>query len=295
MTLMRENFSIHVTRELADLVSDIADVQAMNIGNGPSGMYFNYYLDIRQHLDVMYCTGAGLGLRPEHKVLEIGSGLGVRCLGGNAFFGSEFTGLEPCANSYSLVHDAILELQRSNPHLQYAYVNKPGEDAGLPSESFDYVLAFEVIEHVANPEAVIREIYRLLKPGGRAFLSTCNYDSFFEGHYRCLWVPLGGERFKKRYIKMLGYNPAFLDEVNFVTKKKLASYLSAAGFERIRIGAEYRTIPSPTPQIVFHQGFTFKSVEKKASALGKFLQAKSVARLLSYFDREYKLYIEVEK
>src|SRR5207244_1525396 len=44
----------------------------------------------------------------------------------------------------------------------------------LPFEdsSFDCVICTEVLEHCREPSAVLREIHRTLKPGGRLFLTT---------------------------------------------------------------------------------------------------------------------------
>lgn len=48
--------------------------------------------------------------------------------------------------------------------------------AGLPypDESFDYIICLEVIEHVENPMALCREIGRVLRKGGRLYMSTPN-------------------------------------------------------------------------------------------------------------------------
>lgn len=47
------------------------------------------------------------------------------------------------------------------------------DGAKLPfaDASFDGVLCLEVLEHVANPRAMLREVARVLKPDGRAWLS----------------------------------------------------------------------------------------------------------------------------
>jgi SAM-dependent methyltransferase len=42
----------------------------------------------------------------------------------------------------------------------------------LPSETFDTILATDVLEHVANPELLWREMARVLKPGGKIILGV---------------------------------------------------------------------------------------------------------------------------
>jgi O-antigen biosynthesis protein len=44
----------------------------------------------------------------------------------------------------------------------------------LPDASVDCVIAFEMIEHVEQPAKVIREVRRVLRPGGRLIVSTPN-------------------------------------------------------------------------------------------------------------------------
>lgn len=43
-----------------------------------------------------------------------------------------------------------------------------------PSDTFDFVIANNVMEHIANPHGVYREVYRVLKPGGRFLFKTPN-------------------------------------------------------------------------------------------------------------------------
>jgi SAM-dependent methyltransferase len=73
---------------------------------------------------------------------------------------------------------------------------------GLPVEtcSQDLVLSVEGIEHLENPSFWLREINRVLKPGGYAVISTPNIDSlssrfkfFSRGHHR--------------YFEPMGYRP----------------------------------------------------------------------------------------
>ena len=56
-----------------------------------------------------------------------------------------------------------------------------------PDASFDTVISCETIEHVPDPRKAIRELSRVLKPGGRLFLTTPNYFGtmgLFRGYLR---------------------------------------------------------------------------------------------------------------
>jgi len=44
-----------------------------------------------------------------------------------------------------------------------------------PSGSFDFITCIEGLEHLENPFNAIREFHRILKPGGKLFLSLPNY------------------------------------------------------------------------------------------------------------------------
>lgn len=44
----------------------------------------------------------------------------------------------------------------------------------IASNSFDFVISFQVIEHIEDDHAFIQEIVRVLKPGGSAILTTPN-------------------------------------------------------------------------------------------------------------------------
>lgn len=53
-------------------------------------------------------------------------------------------------------------------------LNCVAENLPLPDGSFDRILSREVIEHVMNPPDVLRELYRVLVPGGIAVVTTPN-------------------------------------------------------------------------------------------------------------------------
>lgn len=55
---------------------------------------------------------------------------------------------------------------------QATFVTASCYDTGLTTASFDGIVSTDVIEHVQDPDRFCREIYRLLKPGASAVLST---------------------------------------------------------------------------------------------------------------------------
>jgi len=52
------------------------------------------------------------------------------------------------------------------------------ENACFPDACFDVVTMFHVLEHVLDPRAVLMEVSRLLRPGGRIVLQVPNIDSW---------------------------------------------------------------------------------------------------------------------
>jgi SAM-dependent methyltransferase len=60
------------------------------------------------------------------------------------------------------------------------------EATGLPDASFDLVLCTQVLEHCKNPWAAVREIHRILKPGGH-LIASAPHVWFFHPHPTDHW------------------------------------------------------------------------------------------------------------
>jgi len=66
--------------------------------------------------------------------------------------------------------------------------NIPLEDNKFPENSFDVVIASHLIEHLNDPKTFFKEVYLILKDGGRLFITTPNISGFQArlngGHWR---------------------------------------------------------------------------------------------------------------
>jgi 2-polyprenyl-6-hydroxyphenyl methylase/3-demethylubiquinone-9 3-methyltransferase len=72
-----------------------------------------------------------------------------------------------------LIQIAKLHLFESNLHVDYR-VQSSTELAESEPASFDAVCCMEMIEHVPDPLALVRDLSGMVKPGGQLFLSTLN-------------------------------------------------------------------------------------------------------------------------
>jgi SAM-dependent methyltransferase len=61
------------------------------------------------------------------------------------------------------------------------------EEAGLPDASVDAVLMSHLIEHVHDPIATLREVRRILRPGGVVVMETPNVRSLEQYVFRQYW------------------------------------------------------------------------------------------------------------
>lgn len=106
------------------------------------------------------------------KVLEIGCGLGTD---GAQFAkaGADYTGID--------LTDAAVDLARR----RFAVTNLPGkfktadaENLDFENESFDLVYSHGVLHHTPDTARAVKEIHRVLRPGGRAVVMLYHRDSY---------------------------------------------------------------------------------------------------------------------
>jgi 2-polyprenyl-3-methyl-5-hydroxy-6-metoxy-1,4-benzoquinol methylase len=71
------------------------------------------------------------------------------------------------------IESALDVLRQRFPSGSFRAMNIP-PFSGLEENAYDVVVSFQVIEHIKNDELFLREIHRVLKPGGTALLTTPN-------------------------------------------------------------------------------------------------------------------------
>jgi SAM-dependent methyltransferase len=64
----------------------------------------------------------------------------------------------------------------------------PENISSLPSESFDAITLWHVLEHFQDPFNYAAEIFRMLKPGGVCLIAMPNCSSFDASHYKEFWA-----------------------------------------------------------------------------------------------------------
>lgn len=119
----------------------------------------------------------GLQYHAGDRVLEVGCGVGA-CLRilAEAFPGIRLAGIDiaPAQVEYARRYLGQAGLGESDL--------REGDASELPWEdnTFDRVFMMWILEHVENPEMVLREALRVLKPGGTISCIEADYRSFLE-------------------------------------------------------------------------------------------------------------------
>lgn len=108
-----------------------------------------------------------------HKAAELVSG-NVLEIGTGSGYGVSI--ISPKANSFLTIDKSIPSIDFTQlPNTDYRQIDVPPL-TGLENASFDFVISFQVIEHIKDDFGTLREIHRVLKPGGKLIITTPNRE-----------------------------------------------------------------------------------------------------------------------
>lgn len=175
------------------------------------------------------------------KLLEIGFSLGYG-LAAWSKEGWDCTGVEPWQGGVRHAGQVL--------GLQHVHASTL-QEMNFPDDTFDVVVMLHVIEHLDDPVAELKEIFRVLRPNGRAIIETPRYDT--------LAFRLLGRR--ERSISCDGH-------IYFFTRKTLEAAGEKAGFqvERFRTVGRSMTVH----RLLWNLGVMSKSkrIEQRIDRLG---------------------------
>jgi len=146
------------------------------------------------YLAKTFAARAGLTSWEGVRILDLGCGNGniARLF---ASLGAHVTGVECDLGRVS----GIL---REQPN--FNVIAADGHNLPLDDKSFDFVILSDVLEHAYDPARMLREVARVIRPGGMAYIGATNRTSFvnimFDPHYNAPLIPLMSKRVATWYV-----------------------------------------------------------------------------------------------
>ncbi len=113
-------------------------------------------------------------------------------------------------------------------------VSAAAEALPFPDGSFDVVYCYSTLEHVHDARRAVREMLRVLRPGGALYVHTPNRWAWFESHYKLFWLPGMPRPLARAYLRARGRPTAFLESLSPLTSGECRALIDAGGGDVVR-------------------------------------------------------------
>jgi ubiquinone/menaquinone biosynthesis C-methylase UbiE len=175
---------------------------------------------------------------PGKNLLEVGCGTGIDLVR-FARGGAKVTGIDLSKTAVDL---ACKNIEQSGQNADLRVMN--GESMQFVDNTFDVVYAHGVLQYTADPEKMMSEIHRVLRPGGEAILMVYNKHSWLNLMRNLTKVPLEHEdapvlkKFSVSELKQLlgPFQDYRIIPERFPVKTKLHSGWKAHLFNNVFVG-----------------------------------------------------------
>jgi SAM-dependent methyltransferase len=152
----------------------------------------------------------------------------------------------------AVIASTVIGVDLSQPSLvaastqrRYVGVRASGLELPVRTGGADAVMLNDVIEHVVDPDQLLDEIARIVRPGGHLLLSTPNLAAWFN---RAALAVGTQPAFSEVSLREIHGRPGreVVGHLRLFTLKALRSLLAARGFDVVDVaGAPYHDTPKP--------------------------------------------------
>ncbi len=160
-------------------------------------------------------------------MLDLGSGVGYFVLEGLKR-GMDIWGVDTSAGKL-LRFEKLVRYTDSPDEWRRRCLLADGDDLPFASNCFSAVSSWYVMEHLANPSAVLRELVRVTRPGGVIAIKAQDARNGWEGHCKIPWVPFLGGGLARVWAEEFGTSIDRRDGVYDVTQPQVTAILEALG------------------------------------------------------------------
>ncbi len=234
------------------------------------------------------------------KLLEIGSGFGVNLAVWIKHFHVDGYGAEPGGEGFQGGFQASKNLFRVNGLDPDRVVDACGEELPFSDRSFDIVYSANVLEHTRDPERVLSEALRVLRPGGVLHMEMPNYLSYYEGHYMVFQPPIVWKPLLPLWVRFVfRRDPSFArtlqTQINPIWCRRMVRKLRRLyPLQLVSIGADL-FLESLARPFQFEEQAVGSRIGGLVSALQKLNWGNWIGRLIVAAQGHYPIYLTLRR